>query len=56
MTISIFDGVKGLGAKRKELLIKAYPDIVTLKEATLEELGQLLPEDVALELYKHLHS
>ena len=56
MTISIFDGVKGLGAKRKELLIKAYPDIVTLKQATLEELGQLLPEDVALELYKHLHS
>ena len=56
MTVSIFDGVKGLGAKRKELLIKAYPDIVTLKEATLEELGQLLPEDVAVELYKHLHS
>ena len=56
MTVSIFDGVKGLGNKRKELLQKSYPDIIKIKEATLEELAQILPEDVALELYKHLHS
>lgn len=56
MTTSIFDGVKGLGSKRKELLIKAYPDIVTLKQASLDELAQILPKEVALELYKHLHS
>ena len=55
MTASIFDGVKGLGSKRKELLIKAYPDIVTLKQASLDELAQILPKDVALELYKHIH-
>ena len=56
MTVSIFDGVKGLGNKRKELLLKAYPDIALLKEASLEELSQILPNDVALELYKKLHS
>lgn len=56
MTTSIFDGVKGLGSKRKELLIKAYPDIVTLKQASIEELAQILPKEVALNLYKHLHS
>ena len=56
MTTSIVDGVKGLGSKRKELLIKAYPDIVTLKQASLDELAQILPKEVALELYKHLHS
>ena len=55
MTVSIFDGVKGLGNKRKELLIKVYPDIVTLKQASLDELGQILPKEVALELYKHIH-
>lgn len=56
MTVSIFDGVKGLGNKRKELLLKAYPDIVTLKQASLDELAQILPKEVALELYKHIHS
>ena len=55
MTVSIFDGVKGLGNKRKELLLKAYPDIVTLKQASLDELAQILPDDVALELYKKIH-
>ena len=55
MKTSILDGIKGLGSKRKELLNKAYPDISLLKEATIEELSQLLPKDVAEELYNKLH-
>ena len=55
MKTSILDGVKGLGSKRKELLNKAYPDISLLKEATIEELSQLLPKEVAEELYNKLH-
>ena len=55
MRTSILDGVKGLGAKRRELLNKAYPDISLLKEATVEELSQLLPKEVAIELYNKLH-
>ena len=55
MTVSILDGVKGLGLKRRELINKAYPDIALLKEATVEELSQLLPKDVAEELYNKLH-
>ncbi len=55
MKTSILDGVKGLGAKRKELLNKAYPDISLLKEATIEELSQLLPREVAEALYNKLH-
>ena len=50
MKTSILDGIKGLGNKRKELLNKAYPDISLLKEATVEELSQLLPKEVAEEL------
>ena len=56
MTVSIFDDVKGLGPKRREIVMKAYPDINQLKEATLEELSQILPKEVALELYRKLHS
>ena len=55
MKSSILDGIKGLGAKRRELINKAYPDITLLKEATVEELSQLLPKDVAEELYYKLH-
>ena len=55
MKTSILDGIKGLGSKRKELLNKAYPDISLLKEATVEELSQLLPKEVAEELWNKLH-
>ena len=55
MKSSLLDGVKGLGNKRRELLNKAYPDISLLKEATVEELSQLLPKEVAIELYNKLH-
>ena len=56
MTVSILDGVRGLGSKRKELIQKLYPDINELKNATLEDLNQILPEDVAEELYNKLHN
>ena len=55
MKTSLLDGIKGLGAKRRELINKAYPDINLLKEATVEELSQLLPKDVAEELFNKLH-
>ena len=55
MKTSILDGIKGLGAKRRELINRAYPDINLLKEATVEELSQLLPKEVAIALYNKLH-
>ena len=55
MKSSILDDIKGLGVKRKELINKAYPDINLLKEATVEELSQLLPKEVAEELFNKLH-
>lgn len=53
---SILDGVKGLGEKRKEIILRNYQDIKTLKNASVEELKQFLPVDVALSLYQSLHS
>ena len=55
MKSSMLDNIKGLGDKRKELLNRAYPDISLLKDASIEELKQLLPNDVAEELYHKLH-
>lgn len=51
---SVFDDIKGIGSKRKEELIKTYPSINELKSATLEELKQLLPEEVANALFDKL--
>ena len=56
MTVSIFDEVKGLGNKRKEVITRLYPDINSLKEASLEELSQILPSEVAESLYNKLHN
>ena len=54
MTKSILDEIPGLGEKRKEMIKKAYPDIDKLKQASLEDLSQLLPKDVALSLLNKL--
>ena len=52
---SVFDGIKGIGSSRKEKLIKTYPSISELKNAKIEELGQILPKETAEELFKKLH-
>lgn len=53
---SIFDGVIGLGRKRIDLLEKRYLDINSLKNASVEELCQILPRDVAKNLFNKLHN
>ena len=54
MKLSVFDGVKGLGEKRKEILKKNYPTIDSLKNASLSELEQLLPHEIAVSLLEKL--
>ena len=53
---SIFDEVDGIGEKRKEDLLKSYPTIEDLKNASLIELEQILPKSIALNLYNKLRS
>lgn len=55
MKSSILDNIKGLGEKRKEILFRSYQDVSLLKSASLEELKQLLPNDVAQALFDKLH-
>lgn len=51
---SIIDRVEGIGEKRKKELLKKFKTITKLKEASLEELNEILPQKVALNLYHFL--
>lgn len=55
MKSSLLDDVEGLGDKRKEIIYRSYPDIALLKNASIEELSQILPREVATNLYNKLH-
>jgi excinuclease ABC subunit C len=47
ITKGILDDIKGLGDKRKALISEHYPSIDALKNASIEELSQLVPTEVA---------
>ena len=55
LTSSILDEVKGLGNKRKEVLLKAFPSTVDLMNSTVEEISQYVPFNVAIEIKKVLN-
>ena len=52
---SILDDIPGIGPKRKKLLLKKYGSVVKMKEATVDELSDILPEDVAIDLHNKLN-
>lgn len=51
---SILNNVEGIGNKRKEELLKRYKTITKLKQLEIEELEQILPTNVAKNLYEFL--
>lgn len=53
---SIFDDIPGLGDKRKEKLSSSFQTKEALLNASVEELSQLLPKEVAIKLYSRLHA
>lgn len=52
---SILDDVEGLGKVKKNLIYETYPDLNSLKQASLLELEQFLNKKVALNLYNKIH-
>ncbi len=52
---SILDSVDGIGTKRKKELLKKYHTIKMMKEAGIEELKTILPDNVATNLYEFLN-
>lgn len=53
---SVLDDISGIGAARKKQLIKKYGSIAKITEAPVEELKEIIPENVAIELHSYLIS
>lgn len=51
---SVLDNVEGIGAVRKKELIKRFGSVKKMGEASIEELSQIVPENVAIKLHKYL--
>ena len=51
---SVLDNVEGIGTKRKKELIKKYGSVVKIEEANIEELSNIIPENVAINLKNYL--
>lgn len=52
---SELDQITGIGPKRKELLLKTFGSIASIRQASLAELERLLPKDSAASVYHHFH-
>ena len=53
---SVLDDIEGIGPIRKKQLIKKFGSIAKMREATLQEVEEILPTNVAIELKEYLDS
>ena len=51
---SILDNIEGIGEVRKNKLLKKYKTTEKMKEASIEELSEILPKDIAINFKKYL--
>ena len=51
---SILDNIEGIGEVRKNKLLKKYKTTEKMKEASIEELSEILPKDIAVSFKKYL--
>ena len=56
LTTSLLDQVDGIGEKRKKALLNHFKSLKRIKEASIEELSEVLPLNVSTELYNYLHN
>ncbi len=55
MTVSILDEIDGVGPRRKKDLMNHFRSFKKLKEASEDEIAQVVPKAVAHEIYMTLH-
>lgn len=55
MIHSVLDDVEGIGPKRKKQLMNRFKSVKKMREASLEELSDVIPLSVAEVLYQRLH-
>lgn len=52
---SELDNIPGVGPKRKQVLLKTFKSLSAIKQAKLQELERVLPQNVAAAVYQHFH-
>ena len=55
MVDSVLDDVRGIGPGRKRALLRRFGSLKQMRQATSEELREVVPETVAADLYAALH-
>ncbi len=57
LRVSVLDGIKGVGEKRKKALLLSFGSIEMLKNASVEEIMDVgkVPEKIAKNIYEFLH-
>jgi excinuclease ABC subunit C len=53
---SLLDEIEGIGVVRKKALIKRFGSVAKIREASIEDISEIIPENVAIELKKFLES
>ena len=53
---SLLDEIEGIGTVRKKALIKKFGSVTKIREASIAEISEIIPENVAIELKKFLES
>jgi len=54
-TKSILDEIDGVGEKRKKLLLSKFGSFKKLKEASVEEISEFVPREIAINIYNSIH-
>lgn len=52
---SELDKIPGIGPKRKQLLLKTFGSITSIRQADMAQLERVLPKDAASAVYHHYH-
>ena len=55
LVTSFYDDIEGVGLKRRAILDKTYPTLDALKSASIKELSQIVPLDVAQRIIEKLN-
>jgi excinuclease ABC subunit C len=53
---STLDSIEGIGSKRRDELLKKYKSLKKMSEASVEELSEIVPKEVASKLKKFLEN
>ena len=52
---SILDNIPGIGDKRKQTILKKYKTITKMKEASVDELKEIMPDNTAISFHEYLN-